>query len=157
MRKWLIPWAALILAGCQPPPPLVIAMIEAGKLTFHIRHRGLVTDRIFGWDDENEVIERFAIGVGKAVILRFEKGGVTTKPCKLSRTFPVQFAERRCGYRWTGNRTPLRPNMAYDIYLDSCRGVRSVCDDSTQQYWSDWPVGRFQLAGDGSIRNLRPD
>lgn len=157
MRKWLMSCVLLLLVGCQPPPPLVIATIEAGKLTFHIRQRGFLVARIFGWDDAVNSVERLAIMSGNAVVVRFEKGNGAAQPCRSSDSFPVTLGEKRCGYRWIGSNYLPVVDSIYEVYLDSCSGSPKKCDDSARQYWSDWPVGRFKLAKDGSVSNIRPD
>ncbi|MCP1471509.1 hypothetical protein J3E64_003220 [Sphingobium sp. OAS761] len=148
---------ALFLTGCSPPPPVVVAMMEADGLIFHVRYRGFV-ERIFGWDDERETVDRLSIVDGNAAILRFERDrGAVSSSCRSSTTFPVRLGETRCGYRWMGKASFLRPHIVYHIFLDSCSGSSQGCDGSAPQYWSDTPVGRFRLAQDGSVRNFRPD
>ncbi|WP_143075092.1 hypothetical protein [Sphingobium sp. AP50] len=157
MWKWFTPLAALFLTGCSLPPPVVVAMMEADGLTFHVRHRGFV-ERIFGWDDEGETVDRVSIVDGNSAILRFERDrGTDSSSCRSSTTFPVRLGEIRCGYRWIGKASLLRAHIVYHIYLDSCSGLGQSCDSGAAQYWSDTPVGRFQLSQDGSVRNLRPD
>ncbi|WP_139139363.1 hypothetical protein [Sphingobium phenoxybenzoativorans] len=156
MRKWLIPGMALFLVGCQPPPPFVIAMVEAGKLTFHVRHRGIITERIFGWDDEKEKVERLSVFKVNRVVALFEKGGKALKPCQPSETFPVTLGERRCGYRWTGDSVLPASEHIYEVYLNSCVGLSQGCAD-IGEHWADQPVGRFRLYADGSVDNIRPN
>lgn len=157
MKKGLVLCVVLLLAGCQPPPPFVIATIEAGMLTFHIRQRGFLIARIFGWDDATNSVDRLAIVSGNVAIARFEKGNGATQPCRSSNSFPVTLGEKRCGYRWIGSNYLPVVDSIYEVYLNSCSGLPEGCDDSTRQYWSDAPVGRFKLAKDGSVSNIRPD
>lgn len=157
MRKWLMPCLALLLQGCQPPPPFVIAVMEAGKLTFHIRQRGLFADRIFGWDDSRATVRRLTIVNGNLPVVRLEQGNGETQPCLSSDRFPVTLGERRCGYRWVGHNILPTGGQVYSVYLDSCVGVVVPRCDSGGEYWADHPVGRFRLNRDGSVTNIRPD
>lgn len=156
MRKWLMPCLALLLQGCQPPPPFVIAAVEGGKLIFHIRQRGILMNRIFGWDDQYQQFSRLTIIEGNSAVVRFEEGNGATTPCLSSETFPVTLGERRCGYRWVGRGELPSGDHLYEVYLDSCVGLPAGCED-IGDHWADHPVGRFRLNRDGSITNIRPD
>jgi hypothetical protein len=154
MRTWLMPLVAFLLVGCQPPAPLVIAMMEAGKLTFHIRHRGLITDRIFGWDDDQESAHGLSVTNGKGMVLLFAKDGRSDRHCEASETFPVTLDEIRCGFRWTKGQALTASNDIYEIYLNACVGLPDTCGG---EHWTGYPVGRFRLNKDGSVDNIRPD
>lgn len=152
MRRSLLA-LTLLFAGCSPPPPYVVAVVEAGSLIFHVRERGMFVDRIFGWDDDRVNVQQLAIFVGKRAVWRLVYEGDSGR-CSDPTTFPVRLGERRCDFRVEGNAHAIVPDRIYDVQLDDYLCGAGIC---REQWWSGSPVGRFRLDRHGHVVNLRPD
>lgn len=153
MARWLLLGLMMLCAGCQPPPPYVIATIESGQLLFHVRMRGFLSDRIFGWDDDQVVVRQLSILSGDRIIWRYLKVP-RRRSCAASETFPVRAGEKRCGYRASGNAAALLTGQIYDVRLDG-----AYCRDTTcgSEWWSGDVVGRFRVQSGARVVNIRPD
>lgn len=155
MLRKLVIVLTLALAACQPPPPYVIAVMDAGELVFHLRQRGLFTDRIFGWDDDRVIVRQFLLASGGHIVWRLRQEGARGA-CKARQTFPVRLGESRCNYGASGNAAAIVPGPVYDIRLSASDCEQAACTDQ-EQWWSGEVVGRFRLGKNGRVINFRPD
>jgi hypothetical protein len=149
----------LLLLGCQPPPPTVFVMLEAGKVVFHIRDHADLVGKIFGWDDEDYAIEHFLITSRGRPIAGLSPGR-TGAPCSRSITFPLTLGEGRCRYAWLGKARALPPG-SYEVRLASRKvpGGRSCPngDCRVDQWWSGSSIGAFVVEPGGDVVNVRPE
>jgi hypothetical protein len=164
LRQMAVLLLPLALSGCQPPPPVVLAMIEHGAIVLHIREHGLLLDRIFGWDDERHPVDRLWITYGPRTIIRLAPHAGSRKGCVARTTFPVQLGESRCGFAWSGGQDDLQPGIVYAIRLISHQQIEeNMCSPAAgggdcryERYWSASIVGAFKIGKGGGITNLRP-
>lgn len=147
----------LALYGCQPPPPTIFAMMEGGRLVFHIRDHADLVGKIFGWDDDAYAIEHFLVTLHGRPVVGLSPGR-SAAPCNRSMTFPLALGDIRCGYVWHG-RTTLQRGSLYEIRLDSRRAPRSAgCangDCRTDEWWSGYAIGAFVIRSRGTVVNVR--
>lgn len=140
---------SISLLSCQPPAPQILAVLEGGRVLLHIRDRGLLTDRIFGWSDEKYDIAHLRVERGPETTwyLVPDSSSPNAAACTGEVTFPVVYGASRCGYRSATGPTPLRPGGRYRVRLGT--------EDSGGEWWSGSVLGLFVVRADGSIDNLR--
>lgn len=168
--RWLVLAVLTVLQGCSPPPPVVLAMLEAGGIVFHVRDPGLFLDKIFGWDDANYVVERMWIVADGRTVLTYAPTPARSQPCNASETFPLRLGEARCGFGWNGEGASLRPGQRYGIIIRGHEvGDGPFCSqadraetggraDPTCAYYNDFSAriaGAFILKSSGRVVNLR--
>lgn len=137
--------AILLLSSCQPPAPRVFAVLEQGRVVFHIRSGGLLADRIFGWNDDMYSVGGFSIERDRRLYWRLATDASADSDCKREISFPLVYAEERCGFLDGTGPTDLGEGGPYLIRLKP-----------DEDWWSDMVLGAFFIKADGAVDNVRP-
>jgi hypothetical protein len=133
-----------LLSSCQPPLPVILAVLDAGKIVFHARQQGF-PGKIFGWDDSKYELRLLRVVRGAQVYWAIGEDDAEASGCRRATSFPLTYGAVPCGYRQLVNASALGAGQ-YGIYADIGDGPNS-----------DFPDGMFIVRANGSIMNLRTD
>jgi hypothetical protein len=153
LRRFALLAVLLGFSSCSPPPPLVLAAMEGGKIVFHARERRMWFDRIFGWDDAEVAITAFAVEVDGEPLWQVIKGKSGGK-CYGRGTFPIRYGEAWCGVNARVPPQPLKAGQRYDIRLESDDCAYLDCSEASLEQWKGHVVSSFMVRSNGSIDNM---
>lgn len=149
-QKMLVPLGMLaLLPSCQPPPPVVLAALEAGEIVFHVRRTGF-PNRIFGWDDRKYQLGSLEIRLGSHVYWSIKLNTRAARRCTPTANFPLSYGEIPCGYVQIVDAAKLDHGGPYLINADISRGNRVELS-------REFPAGRFMIHVGGGLDNIRPE
>lgn len=133
------------LTSCQPPAPTILAVLERGTVTFHIRDRALFTDRVFGWNDDEYLVAGLTVERSGETYWQVPPVGQPGGACASTQFFPIAYGDRRCFQKDVAGARTLAPGGPYRLFLRS------------DEWWSDLVLGAFIVRPEGTINNVRPD
>ena len=129
------------LTSCQPPILRIIAVVESGKIMFHVRKPGFFIDRIFGWDDDLYLpLDIFTILADDKIYWKLSGTDISDE----HKIFPLTYGSIPTHSKQIIEAIPLSKGKEYEIELNG--GERA--------YEPQSGYGTFKITLSGKVINF---